>query len=90
MAYVYVDDKILAAQGSNHKLNCMRRVLMHTNDLMFCPNNTQDKTAGGIQAVHCLHSELHSMVVGLPGDAGLFSQLQHALTTSDGHCVTLH
>jgi hypothetical protein len=36
---VYVDDEILAAQGTASQLNCYRRIIFHTNDLVFRPNN---------------------------------------------------
>jgi hypothetical protein len=37
-----------------------------------------------------LLGELRSMVLGIPGGAGLFSQLQLALVRKDGHRVKLH
>ena len=43
-----------------------------------------------IKAAHRLLGELRSMVLGIPGGQGLFSQLQLALTRSDKHRVRLH
>ena len=43
---VYVDDEILAAQGSTQQLNRYQQVLFHTNDLVFRPNDSLDDRMG--------------------------------------------
>jgi hypothetical protein len=148
MTDVFVDDEIQVAQGSPARLNRIRRVLLHCNDMVFRPNDTQDKGTPrrqpisesklakgdacwstlkvilgwqidalqktvelpphqkerllhilrnsskrrrmGIRSVHKLLGELRSMVLGVPGGQGLFSQLQFALTSSAGHRVRIH
>jgi hypothetical protein len=145
---VFVDDKIQVAQGSSARLNRIRHVLLHCNDMVFRPNDKHDEgtprkepmslskfakgdacwstlkvTLGwlldtlqknvefpshrkerllhilrstskkrqmGTRAVHRLLGELRSMVLGIPGGQGLFSQLQLALTQKDGHRVRIH
>jgi hypothetical protein len=146
-ADVFVDDEVLAAQGSNARLDRIRRVLLHCNDLVFRPNeptgdehrrepisvkkllkgdacwatakiilgwlldtllktielpphrkarlleilsNVRGKRRLGQQTVYKLLGELRSMVLAIPGGAGLFSQLQLALVRKDGHRVKLH
>jgi hypothetical protein len=41
-ADVFVDDEIQLAQGSPARLNRLRRVLLHVNDLVFRPNDELD------------------------------------------------
>ena len=41
-ADVYVDDEILAAQGTEDRLNRLRRQLLHLNDAVFRPNDQDD------------------------------------------------
>ena len=43
---VYVDDEALLGQGSPSRLNRLRRVLFHVNDLIFRPNDATDIAAG--------------------------------------------
>jgi hypothetical protein len=45
-ADVYMDDELLAAQGSKARLNRVRRVLLHTNDLVLRPNDAEDDAEG--------------------------------------------
>ena len=42
-ADVFVDDEIVAAQGSRARLNRIRRQLMHLNDMVFRPNDLKDQ-----------------------------------------------
>ena len=63
----------------------------HRKDrLLSILRTTQNKKRLGIRSVRKLLGELRSMVLGIPGGAGLFSQLQLALTQRDGHRVNLH
>ena len=138
---VYLDDEILAAQGSRPRLNRLRRTLLHCNDLVFRPNDNHPddrdrrepistkkllkgdacwstrKTVLGwiidtvqqtltlpthrrtkllatidsmlastsvpIRDWQQLLGQLRSMILGIPGGRGLFSQLQVAL--ADAH-----
>lgn len=41
----------------------------------------------GAKQCHRLLGELRSMVMGIAGGRGLFSQLQHDLTARKGNCV---
>ncbi len=144
---VYVDDEIAVAQGTAPRLNRLRRGLLHLNDSVFRPNDTQDnaerkepvstkklqkgdacwstrkqvlgwdidtlqktlelpphrqdrlleilgsvrgKRRVGIKAMRKLLGELRSMVPGIPGGRGMFSQLQYALKTQQRNRVRLH
>jgi hypothetical protein len=147
-ADVFVDDEIMLGQGSPAKLNRLRRIMLHCNDMVFRPNDDSDDLAGrkepvsvsklqkgdaswatykillgwvvdslrktielpphrrdrlleilqaargrkriGLQDCHRLLGELRSMVLGIPGGRGLFSQLQLALRQVQGSRVKLH
>ena len=39
---VFVDDEIMLGQGTSHRLNRLRRVLLHANDEVFRPNDPND------------------------------------------------
>jgi hypothetical protein len=58
--------------------------------LLTILNAARHKKRLGRKSVQQLLGELRSMVLGIPGGAGLFSQLQVALTNADGHRVKVH
>ena len=145
---VYVDDEIAVAQGSTTKLNRLRRVLLHANDLIIRPNDKADESQGrrepvskkkmrkgeacwstkkvilgwlvdtlrgtvdlpahrklrlleivgsvcnkkriSVRQCQNLLGELRSMLLGVPGGKGLFSQLQAALVAQEGSRVRIH
>ena len=138
---VYLDDEVLAAQGSRPRLNRLRRTLLHCNDLVFRPNDDHPTDANRREPISTkklrkgdacwstrktvlgwiidtvqktlslpahrrqtlldtidsmltstsvpirdwqrLLGQMRSMVLGIPGGRGLFSQLQVAL--ADAH-----
>jgi hypothetical protein len=59
-AYVDVDDFIALAQGSHARVNCIRRILLHTIDAAFRPNDSLDPEG---------RREIISLKTFLKGDA---------------------
>ena len=43
---VYLDDEIMLGQGSQARLNRLRRTLLHCNDMVFRPNDDTDNSQG--------------------------------------------